>query len=119
MDKEFKECTNCHKIWKDRNEFLNDDSMILDGYQVNYGDLVAGFFLFTHDVEDCGSTIAIPAGEFLDMHEGPMFDDISKENVEGCPGYCGDAKNMEPCGKKCECSYVRDVLDKVNHWQEK
>lgn len=113
----FKVCTNCGYVWQDRETFLSDPSLHLDGYQVNFIDLEEGLFLFTHTIEECGSTIALPAGRFTDMHDGPLFE----ENVrgkEGCDGSCLHTGVIDPCKAKCECAYVRDVLQTVKAWKK-
>jgi hypothetical protein len=112
----FKECTNCHVRWNTRTDFLEDPTTALVGYQVNYGDLEAGFFLFNHDTPACETTMALPADKFTDMHDGPIFEGHSRENVEGCPGYCSDQTSLRECKEECECAYVRDVLTKVKEW---
>ena len=112
----FKECPTCQHKWETREELLNDPTLRLVGYQVNYVDLEAGLFLFNHDIDECGTSLAIDAGEFTDMHKGEIFEDHTKETVSNCPGYCDERRFLGPCSEKCECSYVRDVLDKVKEW---
>jgi hypothetical protein len=112
----FKECSSCHREWESREDFLGDPAVQLIGYQVNYVDLEAGYFLFNHDTDECGTSLAISAGSFADMHKGPLFEDIHKEDAEGCPGYCDERHCIDPCTVKCECTYVRDVLVKVRDW---
>ena len=63
----FKTCSCCKTPWYSRDEFLEDCDIDLVGYQVNFGDLVLGIFLFNHAT--CESTIGIPAGLFKDLHE--------------------------------------------------
>ena len=111
----FKVCTFCRKVWETRDDFLGDPELTLVGYQVNYGDLVAGLFLFHHSVPECGTSLAIEAGEFVDMHDGPIFDQCLS-GTELCEGHCGRTHDLGPCPNKCECAYVRDVLQKVKDW---
>ena len=115
----FKECTFCHTRWEDRSAFLSDSMLSLIGYQMNYGDLEAGFFLFNHDVDGCGTSLAVQAGEFTDMHDGPIFEDRLSPDDDECPGYCDSVDSLEACSAKCECSYVRDVLQTVKDWPKK
>ncbi len=113
----FKTCTNCRKVWEDRNAFLADPDVRVEGYQVNFGHLEAGFFLFTHRSAECGSTIAIPAGVFTDMNEGEIFE----ENIfgqDGCDKSCLHPGVVDACRAKCECAYVRDVLAQVRNWKK-
>ncbi|OVE74741.1 hypothetical protein BVX97_06455 [bacterium E08(2017)] len=115
----FKECSSCPKKWISRDEFLEDPCVDLIGYQANYVELERGLFLFQHNTNDCGTSLAISASEFTDMHDGPMFADIKRQDVKSCPGYCGQRHLLDPCGEECECGYVRDVLDTVNKWEKK
>jgi hypothetical protein len=111
----FKKCPKCEHVWSDRKQFLEDPELTLMGYQVNFGDLTAGLFLFNHIATTCGTTLALEAELFEDMHKGPMFEK-RMTNSEACPGHCLKSTDLEPCPNNCECAYVRDVLDNVNHW---
>ena len=111
----FKECPNCHYRWLDRETFLADPLLSLIGYQANFGDLVAGYFLFTHDTAECGTSLAVEARYFTDMHKGPVFQSCPIQPTD-CPGYCHKINSLEACSYKCECAYVRDVLQIVRNW---
>jgi len=111
----FKECPNCHYKWENRQTFLSDPLINLVGYQANFGNLVAGFFLFSHDTAECGTSLAVAAGQFTDMHDGPIFEE-RMTGAEECPGYCLKSNILDPCYNKCECRYVRDVLQTVQKW---
>ena len=111
----FKECPNCHHKWPDRTTFLSDPMLSLVGYQANFGNLVAGYFLFNHNTTDCGTSLAVEAAAFADMHDGPIFEERMTGTAK-CPGYCFKPKSLDPCANKCECAYVRDVLQVVNKW---
>ena len=109
----FKECTCCKNPWNSREEFLCDSKLDFIGYQVNFSDLELGYFLFNHMV--CQSTIAVPAGLFKDLYGGPIFAE-RKTNSENCPGYCLDRNALEPCSAKCECAYVREIMQIIRNW---
>ena len=94
---------------------MSDPTVIVVGYQVDFGQLEAGLFLFNHHFGGCRTTMAIPAGEFLDLHKGPIFKDRLTGSRE-CLGYCLHRDNLQPCPAQCECAFVRDVLDEVAHW---
>lgn len=69
----FKRCTLCGAEWKDRDEFLHDPSLVLNGYQGNLRQLMSGrqrqgLLLFTHTVEGCGTTLAFDPSEFKGNH---------------------------------------------------
>jgi hypothetical protein len=111
----FKKCTSCEEVWGSREDFLNDPATIIRGYQVHFDELELGYFLFDHDV--CGTTLALRAGGFTDLYEGEVY----KERLTGtqsCPGYCLSAKELRPCPEKCECAYVRDVIQIVKKWEK-
>lgn len=82
------------------------------GYQVHFDELVAGLFLFDHI---CGTSFAIQAGSFQDLYDGPMF--IEKLNgTEECEGYCVHKNDLRPCPAKCECAYVREIMQVILSW---
>ncbi|OGV62447.1 MAG: hypothetical protein A3K19_33355 [Lentisphaerae bacterium RIFOXYB12_FULL_65_16] len=110
-----KVCPKCGTLWQDRNALLDDPCIGVIGYQPNFDDLEAGFFLFNHNAPACGTTFAIAAGQFTDLYHGPIF----KERLTGtpqCPGHCLHEDDLEPCPNRCECAYVRAVLQIVKNW---
>ena len=111
----FKKCTKCGLNWTDRKDFLADQDVVLAGYQSNFTHLLEGFFLFLHNTTDCGTTVAIPAGQFSDLHNGPIF----AKKVSGtsaCPGFCFEPESLAPCHNSCECAFVRNVLQIIKNW---
>ena len=86
--------------------------MLAIGYQVNFKSLDAGIFLFNHR---CKGTLAIPAEQFRDLYKGPIF----KERATGsddCPGHCLHEDQLDPCPVRCECAYVREILQIIRRW---
>jgi hypothetical protein len=111
----FKICSKCGFEWPDRSAFLSDPTVQIVGYQVHFEHLTAGLFLFNHD---CKTTLAIKAGEFEDLYNGPIF--IEKlSGTESCQGHCLQRDNLHPCPSKCECAYVRSIIQKILHWPKK
>jgi hypothetical protein len=111
----FKKCTTCDQPWNSQNDFLNDPDLELIGYQVHFEDLKQGLFLFNHHV--CKSTISISSDQFNNLYHGPIYE----ENLFGsetCPNHCLGKTNLLPCPAKCECSYVRDVIQIINNWEK-
>ena len=108
----FKECKVCGQVWKDRQSLLIDASVQLLGYQVYFEDLIAGLFLFNHA---CMGTFSIQAGAFIDLYDGPIFEE-RKTGSEECPGYCLHKNELRACPAKCECAYVREVIQLVKNW---
>jgi hypothetical protein len=109
----FKKCTACGYLWQLRKDFLNDPSTEMVGYQVNFDHLHLGFILFNH--LKCGTTIGIPVGEFKDLYHGPIYDD-RLTGTEQCHEYCLHSYILDSCPEKCECAYVREILQIVRHW---
>lgn len=111
----FKKCTSCGEVWETREDFLNDPSNTIRGYQVHFHELELGYFLFDHDV--CGTTLALRAGEFTDLYEGEVYKS-RLTGTDSCPGFCLSKKELRPCPEKCECAYVRDVIQVVKKWDK-
>ena len=64
MEATFKRCSLCGKEWGTRNEFMNDATLHFDGHQRNrrkarLGRWVDGLLIYTHRIEDCGTTLAV------------------------------------------------------------
>lgn len=111
----FKQCPNCMAIWETREAFLEDSAIELVGYQANLSDLKLGVFLFNHE---CMSTIGIRAEFFVDLYDGPVFSERAYGS-EDCRGYCLHRSELRPCPAKCDCAYVREVLQAVKKWPKK
>jgi hypothetical protein len=109
----FKVCTLCGRTWGSRDEFLEDPKVRSIGYQVHFRALELGLFEF--DPMTCKTTLAIKARQFTDLYRGPTFTDRLTGTKE-CPGYCLNKYELQPCSAKCECAYVRTVLDMVARW---
>lgn len=111
----FKKCTCCDNPWLSRKEFLEDSNLDFVGYQVNFSNLELGYFLFNHLT--CQSTIAVHAGLFSDLYDGPIFSE-RQTDTKNCPGYCGDRDAFGPCDQKCECAFVREIIQIVRNWSK-
>jgi len=108
----FWKCSKCGYQWKDRKPFLSDPAVDIIGYQADFRELTEGLFLFHHA---CGATIKIKAQFFIDLYDGPMFQEKLTDSEE-CFGYCSVRVNLEPCVNKCECSYVRETIQIIKSW---
>jgi len=102
----FKKCHKCNFKWKDRNEFIDDKRTNIIGYQAHFEHLEAGLFLFNHD---CGTTLALEVHHFKDLYNGEIFQE-NKRGSEECPGYCLRTSELRPCPAKCECAFVREII---------
>ena len=111
----FKICTLCGTAWPTRDDFLADPHIKLLGYSVHFKDLELGLFLFNHS--SCLTTLAIKACAFTDLYEGPIFTERAT-GTASCPGYCLHQSELRPCPARCECAYVREVVDKASNWNK-
>ncbi len=108
----FKKCSMCGFEWRERLSFLSDPTLRIIGYQSDFDQLMAGLFLFTHS---CGTSLSIPAEHFEDLSRGPIF--IERLNgTETCPGYCLHKDDLRPCQAKCQCAYVREIVQVILDW---
>lgn len=72
--------------------------------------------MFDHVKEKCGTTLAIAAGKFSDIYDGPIFKKERMTGTEECPEYCLNVYELEQCPQKCECAYVREILQILKIW---
>ena len=103
----------CEKAWVDRYDFLSDPEAKIIGYQVNFGDLQLGYFLFNHLA--CQTTLAIHAAQFIDLYQGPIYTH-PKTGTPDCAGHCLHKDDLEPCEAQCECAYVRKIIQIICNW---
>lgn len=113
MDKDlFKKCTSCGENWYKSSELLSDPKASLIGYQVSFSQLTEGLFLFNHS---CGTTFGISVSHFQHLYEGPVYRE-AKTGSEECPGFCLIEEELRPCPVKCECAFVREVMQIIRFW---
>ena len=105
----FLTCSMCGKKWKTRDDFLDDVSLEINGYQVDFERLEWSLFLFTHMIDECHSTIAVQADRFIDLYSGKKYKG-RKTRTEDCPGYCMVKDELGRCDALCECAFNREVI---------
>ena len=103
--------------WAKRKHFLEDPSLELNGYQVDFEDLGKGLFFFTHNMQGCYSTMVIHAEEFFALNPAEKFEQ-RRTSSDDCPGYCLKRDALGRCTAECECAFVRDVMDIVSGMQK-
>ena len=103
----FKECSTCFNKWKTRDGFMKDPKIQIIGYQVNFKHLELGLLLFNH--LKCHSTLALKVEDFKDLFKGEIYSEKLTESDE-CHYYCLHESDLNHCPSKCECSYVREVI---------
>lgn len=111
----FKQCAVCEQLWDSREEFLDDTRVSLVGYQSDFTKLAAGIFLFNHH---CGATLALPVEQFQSLYQGPLYTERKTGGPE-CPGHCLHNDNLSPCPARCECAWVREVLQIIKTYPGK
>ncbi len=110
----FKKCNTCKHIWETRRDFIDDENIVLIGYQANFMNLEAGHLYFNHN---CKNTIVLSTDQFTDLYNGPIFSE-SKTGTDECPQFCLRKEELKRCTNECECAYVRDIIqmfDRVEH----
>lgn len=119
MKNDFKTCTICKSKWLNLIDLVRDKDLYLNGYQASFSESHEGLFLLTHDVDDCGTTMAIKAGDLIDLYDGPKHT-IHMAYTEKCDGHCLDSTDMEPCTNECDMRWAREILQILkNHGPEK
>jgi hypothetical protein len=111
----FRKCPSCGHTWYARDAFLADPGIKIVGYQVNYDTLLAGTFIFSHP---CGATLPLSVRNFNGLYEGPIFKERATD-TEDCPGYCLYQDRLDACDSRCECAYVRNIIDIIKTWPKK
>jgi len=108
MDTVFKTCPMCAQSWVNLDTFLDDTTIVLNGFQPNFSCSGRGHFYFTHNTEQCGSSMLIKVEHFLSLYEGPRF----SENLhlsEECSGLCLEPQKLERCQARCKNAFVREI----------
>jgi hypothetical protein len=106
----FKTCSCCGTVWADREAFMSDGTLDVNGYKADFERLGEGLFFITHRRAGCGSTLSIPAKEFFDLYTGVRYTE-RRTLTEECPRYCLNEKQLDRCLVSCECAFVREVLN--------
>lgn len=113
--KMFKKCTGCGHHWGSRESFLADHAVQLIGYQANFAELDTGYFMFNHLAPGCLTTFTIKTGHFRDFYHGEVYRERQAGSLK-CPGHCQHEGDLHPCPVKCECGFVRDVMQVILKW---
>lgn len=111
----FKKCSGCGHNWNTRDEFISDHEIQLIGYQVNFEELDTGYFMFNHMDPKCLTTISIHTGFFKDLYRGEVYHTRQTGSLK-CPGFCQHTDNLKVCPVRCECNFVREVMQVVQKW---
>lgn len=105
---EFKTCPMCQTHWLSREDFLGDRLLVFNGYQANFGAIEEGLFYFTHEMDGCGTTMALRAESFFSLYSGEKYTE-SKHLLEECQGYCLHKNETRRCQANCRYAFVREI----------
>ncbi|MBM3499555.1 MAG: hypothetical protein FJX74_12920 [Armatimonadetes bacterium] len=105
----FKCCTLCGSRWSGLERFVLDTELKVEGYQANFVDPDYGLFLVTHDIDGCGTTLAVWANDFRHLYTGPVYAE-RHTGQEHCTGRCLERNLVEACDAPCDMAWVRHVL---------
>ena len=112
--KPFKSCPKCDFVWQTRDDFRQDISLALLGFQAGYGKLDRGFYLFNHltEKDKCNTTIAVGMEHFISLYNGPMYADVHAGS-ETCSGHCAKVDDLARCSVPCKNAIAREVMLKA------
>ncbi|WP_153306469.1 hypothetical protein [Desulfogranum japonicum] len=105
----FKQCPMCGTVWETRDTFIDDLSLEINGYGVDFQQLELGLFYFTHQAPGCGSTLTIYAKEFFDLYSGKKYEE-RRTGKKDCPSYCLQKEQLDRCEALCECAFNREII---------
>ena len=94
---------------------MSDPAVRLVGYQANFPELEAGYFMFNHLAPGCLTTFTIDAKKFRDFYHGEVYRERLDRSSK-CPGHCQHEGDLNPCPAKCECGFVREVMQIILRW---
>ncbi len=109
MNKPFKTCTICGHRWEHLSDLVRDENLYINGYQASLSHSQEGFFLLTHTLDHCGTTIAVPATHLRPLYAGPHHN-IKMAFTERCRGHCFYEDPLCTCGSECDMRWARDIV---------
>ncbi|MBU0681290.1 MAG: hypothetical protein KKD73_07700 [Proteobacteria bacterium] len=114
----FKICPCCATVWQNREDFLEDSSLEINGYAPDFDHLLEGLFFFTHHVGGCFSTMTLKANTFAELYIGMKYQEHKTADAD-CPRYCFNKEELRRCEELCECAYVREIVDIIRQHPKK
>jgi hypothetical protein len=111
----FKTCSKCSHTWRVRDDFLEDPSICLVGFQASFVESEPGYYLFNHilDGDQCNTTLMVKVEDFLSLHKGSMFTDIKFETAQ-CEGHCTHVGDLSKCSVECKNSVAREIMQEFS-----
>ena len=116
-----KECSMCKKCWKNLDNFLHDDTLIFNGYQPFFKRPDKGSFLFTHDRDDCGTTLLVEVWKFKKLLNREVdFLPFKPGEDPDCDLRCAQETDLTSCpAKNCNGTVVRELIQIVKQYVRK
>ncbi len=114
----FKVCPMCSEKWNRVEALLADPAIELKGYQVNFDALEEGLFYFLHHRTGCETTLGIPIKAFKGLSDLPFLAPSLESRPENCTGLCLNEHELGECPEKCNCNWVRDVMQTIRIWKK-
>jgi hypothetical protein len=99
----------CQSLWESRIDFIISPKMKIIGYQACLAEPNEGLFLFNHEESNCGSTLAVEVGEFIDLYNGPTYSQ-PKTDTKECGEYCHHIDRLDSCHAECAYAHIRELL---------
>ena len=107
----FKMCPKCAYTWKTREDFLEDPSICLIGFQASFEETESGYYLFNHSLRGnpCDTTLAMEVEVFLSLLTRTMFTDI-KAKTPICEMHCSNVEDLSICPVECKNAFAREIM---------
>jgi len=105
----YEQCNLCHTEWRTLDDLLSDPEVRLNGYQPCFQLPDAGLFLFTHDLDHCHATVALPVIDFQHLYTGSRHTRLMVGDA-GCLLHCLNQHDLSPCTNPCAMAWVRHIL---------
>ena len=107
----FKMCPKCAYTWKTREDFLEDPSICLIGFQASFEETESGYYLFNHSLRGnpCDTTLAMEVEVFLSLLTRTMFTDI-KAKTPICEMHCSSVEDLSQCPVECKNAFAREIM---------
>ncbi len=107
-----KTCTMCNDSWGSIEDILADKDLVFCGYQPFFTDPEKSLFLFTHNKDNCGTTLSFYVSDFKELlGEEVSFDAFIAGEALDCEGHCLDSTDLSRCNSKtCPGVVVRDLI---------
>jgi hypothetical protein len=107
----FKICPKCTHIWKVKDDFLQDPTVCLVGFQADFKGTEPGQYLFNHIPagNTCNTTMAVKVDDFLSLYSGPMFEEI-KFGSPTCEDHCRSIEDLDLCPVECKNAIARKIM---------